>query len=90
MLRLHAHQHTETDVVFQVEPREVAKLLLSSQHQHCHVEQFYNVAFQPGAEVTVSTPVRVLVYASYRVRATVARTAHLLDGASLRGPPYNA
>ncbi|WBA44069.1 hypothetical protein [Hymenobacter canadensis] len=63
------------------------KALLSPQHKHCHVEQLYDAPFQPVAPVVIPVPVRLLRYATYRPQAPVCRASHLLDGASLRGPP---
>lgn len=91
ILRLHFHQHTE-DVPLTsgtVAP-EKHKALLSAKHQHCSVEQLYNAPFQPAVPVKLPEPVRLLAYAVYRPQAPVCRASHLLDGASLRGPPARA
>jgi hypothetical protein len=87
MLRLHAHQHTDDTPVLVLAIKSSAKAVLSSEHQHCHVEQLFDAPFQPGLPVSIEEPVRLLTYAEYRPPAPVCRAFHLLDGASLRGPP---
>lgn len=88
VLSLHAHEHT-----VEVSHRRVVRRAhhseaeVSPQHRHCHVEQLYDVAFQPALPPLVPQPRVSPVYAAYR-RATAACPArHLLPGAALRGPP---
>ena len=87
MLRLHAHQHTEDAPVLTLSVKSGNKAVFSVKHQHCHVEQLYDAPFQPALPVSLDGPVRVVAYAKYCPQAPVCRASHLLDGASLRGPP---
>ncbi|WP_188813076.1 hypothetical protein [Hymenobacter cavernae] len=87
VLRAHFHQHTEEEPVWQAPQRLATKHMLTPKHQHCHVEQLYDAPFQPSLPVCVAEPMRLLAYAIYRPQAPVCRASHLLDGASLRGPP---
>ncbi|UOQ70228.1 hypothetical protein [Hymenobacter cellulosilyticus] len=87
VLRLHRHQHTDDKPQVSYSAKPGTKAALSPQHQHCHVEQLFNAPFQPAVPVAVPAPVRLLTYATYRPQAPVCRASHLLDGASLRGPP---
>ena len=87
VLRLHFHHHTDEKSGYSLVTKTVTKAVLSAKHQHCHVEQLYNAAFQPSGPVRVEGPVRLLTYAVYRPQAPVCQATHLLDGACLRGPP---
>ena len=87
MLRLHAHEHTHDKVATTQIAKAGGKAVISPKHQHCHVEQFYDAPFQPALPVVLSEPARRPVYAVYHPQAPVCRASHLLDGASLRGPP---
>ncbi|MDF7815827.1 hypothetical protein [Hymenobacter sp. YC55] len=87
VLRLHQHQHTEDAPVAARATKSSYQAELSVKHQHCHVDELYNAPFQPVAPVALDEPVRLLAYAVYRPQAPVCRASHLLDGASLRGPP---
>ncbi|GAA4358891.1 hypothetical protein GCM10023185_24930 [Hymenobacter saemangeumensis] len=87
VLRLHLHSHTEHEHTREVVGKANGKALVSPKHQHCHTEQFYDTPFQPALPVQLEVPLRLQPYAEYRVQAPVCRLSHLLDGASLRGPP---
>ena len=87
LLRLHSHQHTEEEPTQTKADQAAGKALLTPMHQHCHIEQFYDTPFQPAVPVAVTEPVRLVMYAEHRLQPLVWRAAHLLDGASLRGPP---
>ena len=87
VLRLHFHSHTEEEPAGRVAAKSAAKAVLSTKHQHCHVEQLYDAPFQPALPVVLPEPVQLLPYAEYRPEAPVCRASHLLDGACLRGPP---
>ncbi|HEX8330631.1 MAG TPA: hypothetical protein VF629_24085 [Hymenobacter sp.] len=60
---------------------------VSPQHQHCHVEQLYDVAFQPALPPLVPQPRVSSAYPTYRQIGAVCPARHLLPGAALRGPP---
>ena len=87
VLRAHFHSHTEEEPALRVPQQAVTKHVLTPKHQHCHVEQLYDAPFQPARPVSVPLPLQVQPYATYRPQAPVCRASHLLDGASLRGPP---
>ena len=87
LLRLHAHQHTDDEVATSRLAKVRGKAVVSPQHQHCHAEQLYDAPFQPALPVVLPVPARRPVYVRYRPQAPVCRASHLLDGASLRGPP---
>ncbi|UOQ52341.1 hypothetical protein [Hymenobacter cellulosivorans] len=87
LLRLHQHQHTEDAPVVVRTAKLGPQAMLSAKHQHCHVDNLYNAPFAPAAPVRLAEPVRLLFFAEYRPQAPVCRASHLLEGASLRGPP---
>ena len=87
LLSLHAHQHTNDEVATSRLAKSSGKAVLSPKHQHCHAEQLYDAPFQPALPVVLTVPTRRPVYVRYRPQAPVCRASHLLDGASLRGPP---
>lgn len=91
ILRLHFHQHTEdAPLTSSTVKLGKHKAMFSAKHQHCSTEQLYNAPFQPAVPIKLPEPVRLLAYAVYRPQAPVCRASHLLDGASLRGPPARA
>lgn len=87
MLRLHFHQHSEDAPLAAPTVKAGTKAVLSPKHQHCHIEQLYDSPFQPAVPLSLEPPMQLLAYAVYRPQAPVCRAFHLLDGASLRGPP---
>lgn len=83
-LELHAHQHTTEEPSISGPLR--GKAALSVQHQHCAVDHFYDVPFQPAPPLVL--PAALFAYAS----ACVAVGADVWQGrtavtAHLRGPP---
>ncbi|WP_226179529.1 hypothetical protein [Hymenobacter lucidus] len=87
LLRMHLHEHTADKPRTSATAKPEAQAELSAKHQHCHIEQLYDAPFQPAVPVAVPAPLQQLRYATYRPKAPVCRASHLLDGASLRGPP---
>ena len=88
VLSLHAHHHTvEVTHRLAVRPAHHPEAEVSPQHQHCHAEQFYDVAFQPALPPLVPQPRVSPNYPAYRPAADVCPAQHLLPGAALRGPP---
>lgn len=89
VLSLHAHHHTEHPTAARVAARPLAahRAELSAQHQHCHAESLYDVAFQPALPPAVPVPARQLIYPAYQVAVDLCPARHLLPGAALRGPP---
>jgi len=86
VLELHAHQHT-TEEPTQIAGAFKGKALLSVKHQHCAVDHFYDVPFQPAS--LLELPVIVAVYqasaATPEVSVWLSATRPTAD---LRGPPY--
>ncbi|GAA3929312.1 hypothetical protein GCM10022406_13480 [Hymenobacter algoricola] len=57
VLVLHAHEHTQEEAAQAPAAARKDKPLLTPQHQHCHVDQFYHVPLLPAAPVLVPVPV---------------------------------
>ncbi|SFQ51697.1 hypothetical protein [Hymenobacter arizonensis] len=87
LLRLHPHEHTETEEHATSGRQEIRQAVLTPQHLHCHMEQVYDVPFLLTDPLQLPTLVAPLSYARYYPQGPLARASHLLDGASLRGPP---
>lgn len=93
ILALHTHVHTT------VEPAQApafdlknqGKALLSAQHQHCQVEQFYHVPFQLAGPMATPRP-RVLPRYAVLAAPQVMRaiTGPPQWPLALRGPPRRA
>lgn len=57
VLAWHSHQHTTEEATCAPhQAKKLRQLLLSSRHQHCHTEQFYDVPFTAAATVLVPLP----------------------------------
>ena len=93
ILTLHAHIHTT------VEPTQApvlgfksrGKALLSAQHQHCQVEQFYHVPFQLAGPMATPRPRVLPRYAVLAAPAVMrAITGSPQWPLALRGPPRRA
>jgi hypothetical protein len=85
VLALHAHRHT-TEA--QVAPRRLHNQeLLSTQHTHCHTEQFYSVPFAPAVPVRMPLPRVQAVYRALASPPQLAASAVALRCTALRGPP---
>ncbi|MDQ2769991.1 MAG: hypothetical protein M3Y54_05765 [Bacteroidota bacterium] len=88
VLALHAHEHTTIEPAHTAAFRRTGKALVSPRHQHCVVEQFYNVAYQAAAPMLMPVPPTAVRYATATAlppeRAAAGET---LFARSLRGPP---
>ena len=88
ILALHPHNHTTAEPARRPAFQRKGQPLLSAKHQHCEVEQFYNVAFQPAVPVALPAPRTAPRYAGrvapLAVRPVVGQLQRLL---ALRGPP---
>ena len=88
VLVLHAHEHTMVEPAHTAAFRRTGKALLSTRHQHCAVEKFYNVAYQAAAPVLMPVPPTAPRYATATAlppeRAAAGET---LFARALRGPP---
>ena len=91
ILALHRHEHTTDEPAHTAAFKRTGKALLSAKHQHCDVEQFYNVAYQAGAPVVLPTPRVAPRYAATPPLPPVRPAAgEGLFARSLRGPPSRA
>lgn len=89
VLSLHQHQHTTEEPA--LAPGILhGKAVLSAQHQHCDVDHFYNVPFQPAAPLEW----QALLRQAYQRRTAVAliRASETAPPAReyLRGPPAHS
>jgi hypothetical protein len=91
ILALHPHAHTTEEPATAPTFKRIGKTMLSTKHQHCEVEQFYNVAYQAGAPVVLHPP-RVAPRYTAGVPLPPVRplAGELLFARSLRGPPSRA
>lgn len=88
VLALHRHEHTTEEPAQASAFRHKGKVLISARHQHCPVEQFYNVAYQAGAPVAMPCPRVAVRYAAAPALPPVRPAAgEVLYARSLRGPP---
>ena len=91
VLALHRHAHTTAEPAQAAAFRRTGKALLSAQHRHCLVEQFYDVAYQASGPVLVPGPPVGPRYAAAPARPRVRPAAgEVLFARSLRGPPRRA
>lgn len=85
ILALHEHQHT-VDAPQAATSAGSRKAVVSSRHQHCAVDHFFDVAFQPPAPLVL--PVAFVGYQLARSRpAFSVWNAATRATADLRGPP---
>ncbi|OUJ72800.1 hypothetical protein [Hymenobacter crusticola] len=89
VLSLHAHQHT-TEEPTQTPGTLRGKLVLSAKHQHCDVDHFCNIPFQPAPFFELEK----LVLQAYQRTIAVAliRAGEVTPPAIdyLRGPPFQS
>jgi hypothetical protein len=91
VLALHRHEHTTVEPAQAAAFRRTGKALLSVQHQHCPIEQFYNVTYQGSGPVVVPGPRVAPGYAAAPALPPVRPAAGEVRYArSLRGPPARA
>ena len=85
VLALHDHQHT-VDVPVGASKAARQKALVSTLHQHCAVDHFYDAAFALPASVRLPAP--LTGYAAARSLPTVSVwNSATRATADLRGPP---
>ena len=77
---MHSHKHTEQEVTGKKGP------LLSAKHQHCSVDHFYDVPFQPSALV-VLLPTLPTYACGWLVPQQMGRRHTSAATTYLRGPP---
>ncbi|HEX8506459.1 MAG TPA: hypothetical protein VF630_13925 [Hymenobacter sp.] len=91
ILALHPHAHAVAEPAQTLAAAHKGRALLSAQHQHCEVEQFYNAAFQLGVPLALPLPRAVRRYATLAAPLAVRAVAGcLIRPAALRGPPSGA
>jgi hypothetical protein len=87
VLALHPHAHTTEEPAQAPVFVEKGKALVSVMHQHCDVEQFYDVAYQAGAPVLVPAPTARAVFAELAVPAELGQPVAARCERVGRGPP---
>ncbi|MCC2547083.1 hypothetical protein LJY25_11545 [Hymenobacter sp. BT175] len=87
VLDLHAHSHTTEEPAQAPAFQTKGKALVSSQHQHCAVDHFYDVPFLPGAPVMIPVQAVPLFFASVPVPTVATAPWIARIPAQLRGPP---
>lgn len=91
VLALHRPEHTTIEPTQAAAFRRTGEALLSVQHQHCPVEQFYNVAYQAAGPVAMPCPRVAPRYVAAPARPSVRPGAgETLFARSLRGLPARA
>lgn len=85
VLDLHAHEHTAEEPT-QRPGAFKDKALLSAKHQHCAVDHFCDVPFQPAMAVQLPEVFRAY-QRSIAAPIVSERRAALCRSADLRGPP---
>ena len=87
VLAMHSHTHTTEEPAQAPAFRHKGKALVSNEHKHCPVEDFYNVPFLLGPLVTMPTPATQLCFAAAPVPTVVTAPWIARQPAQLRGPP---
>ena len=91
VLALHRHEHTTEEPAQAPAFRHKGKALASKAHQHCPVEQFYDVAYQAAGPMPMPCPPVVPRYAAAPALPPVRlAVGEVLFARSLRGPPSRA
>jgi hypothetical protein len=91
ILALHPHAHTTVEPAAAPAYKRQGKALLSAKHQHCEVEQFYNVSYQAAVPLVAPAPRVAPRYAAApQLPAVRPLAGELLFARSLRGPPSRA
>lgn len=90
VLALHQHQHTTDEPAQAAAFRHKGKALLSARHQHCPVENLYNMPFLVGTPVVAPTPVTRPGFAPAPVPTVATAPWIARQPALLRGPPAQA
>jgi hypothetical protein len=91
VLALHRHEHTTEEPAQAPAFRHKGKALVSAKHQHCPVEQFYDVAYQGAVPVPMPCPrVAPRHVAAMALPPVRPAAGEVLFARSLRGPPSRA
>lgn len=91
VLAFHRHEHTTEEPARAPAFRLKGKALIGAQHQHCAIEQFYEVAYQAAGPVPMPCLRVAPRYAAAPALPPVRPAAgEVLFGRALRGPPARA
>lgn len=90
VLAMHGHAHTIDEPAQAPAFRHKGKALVSAGHQHCPVDNLYQVPFLVEAPVVVPTPVTRPCFALAPVPTVVTAPWITRQPAQLRGPPARA
>lgn len=85
-LAAHRHEHTH-DAPAAARGAAKGKLLLSPKHQHCHVEQLYDVPFQLAGPVAMPAARVRVAFRNLMPAAVQTCAARPVGVVALRGPP---
>ncbi|MGI4834484.1 MAG: hypothetical protein ACRYFK_13595 [Janthinobacterium lividum] len=89
MLAWHPHAHTTQEPAYARQPTAgLRQLLFTTQHQHCHAEQFYNVPFALGSILVLPQPRRCPHYPAWRGARQLGHPRLVAPAATSRGPPW--
>lgn len=87
VLRLHGHTHTTVEPAQTAANKASGNAFLTTRHQHCDVEHFYNAPLQVVDTLGVAPPRYAAVYLAHRLLATVGCLTGAWQQPALRGPP---
>ncbi len=87
ILALHSHAHTTEEPAQAPAFRAKGKALVGAQHQHCPVDNLYDVPFLPGALVMVPQPTSRPCFATAPVPTVATAPWIAPQPQQLRGPP---
>ena len=87
VLALHGHEHTTEEPAQAPAFRHKGKALVSKQHKHCQVEDFYQVPFVASAPVVLPVPATRPCFATAPVPTVATAPWIAREPAQLRGPP---
>jgi len=84
LLDLHPHKHT-------IHAATATKwALVSAKHEHCAVDHFFNVPFQPSAAVVLLLPVHITYTLHWTMPQQSVWYQAIVASTYLRGPPTYA
>lgn len=86
VLALHPHPHTTQEAAHAASHKQ-PRLLLTTRHQHCYAEQFYNVPFAANSKMLLPQPRRQPRYVARPVARVRAGLGPARSARGQRGPP---
>ena len=90
VLAMHQHEHTTDEPAQAAAFRHKGKALVSTRHQHCPVDNLYQMPFLVSAPVVAPTPVTRPCFASAPVPTVATAPWIARQPAQPRGPPARA